>query len=591
MAERKKVSLKVGGAILWRSRGRCEYGACNKKAAVWGEGKIEMVGAAQFAHILPVGDAGPRGSFKKDFPNVQLDGEENLLLLCGDHHRMVDHDDVEKHTPALLRAMVNRKHEVVEQTDEDFFATAFLRFDHEQLLADPRIGRLFELMDQAQAGGPRTGRELLRKAASQLREIERNEFSKVPSEFLELLKLELLVKSTTISYRASHWHNALARASSTLPKLSTPKYIAAAILLCTIFVRDEYNVFDDKQRLDLIKTLIDSVTPLVTTADDQSFAAFLLGQKAGLLRWRARLLRSTAQRSAFSESARCAVLSIAKHSSLSARMQLALTKHSEARTLPLDEIERYEQMLAEGIEVICAQEMDSYPPAVKYRARFFRDIFEIRKSLDAFWQCVDHGYLSECRRTAYLLGESASIAYALGLENASILADAMQFTGEAISTGYDHERTFMAWIVCRSNLEPEWFRESVHAKFNPDGPVPDFFKLLYDDASRHFGPDAFQQDVLFGVSEGEFWNMMGRLCRSVLNDPDAALEYYDRAERHDHSPGGSFTTKVGRVRAYIQKQQPENAARYLKLIKKTGRAYQARVIASLHADLEASSRI
>jgi len=183
------------------------------------------------------------------------------------------------------------------------------------------------------------------------------------------------------------------------------------------------------------------------------------------------------------------------------------------------------------------------------------------------------------------LGECSSSSYLYRSRDDAMLSRAAEFLHESIAAGYDHERNFMSWITCKALLDPQWFREQVHAKFNPDGQLIDFVKLLHEDAARYFGAEAFTQDAFFGIDESEFWNMLGRLCRTALADPDKALAYYERAERHDRSHGGSFTTKVGRVRAYIQKGQLKEADRYLKLAQNIARAYQAKIIADLQTEL------
>lgn len=84
MADRETLKLRVRRAVFWRSYGHCEYGPCSKRAATWNDGNIGAVG--EFSHILPVGDKGPRSQFKKDFPDIDLDGEDKRLrlpdLLC-----------------------------------------------------------------------------------------------------------------------------------------------------------------------------------------------------------------------------------------------------------------------------------------------------------------------------------------------------------------------------------------------------------------------------------------------------------------------------------------------------------------------------
>src|SRR5262249_44093017 len=153
-----------------------------------------------------------------------------------------------------------------------------------------------------------------------------------------------------------------------------------------------------------------------------------------------------------------------KRKSLSGLMQLGLIKYTEARTLPLNELSTYEKKIAEASAIICSPELDDYSAAIKYRARFFRDIYEFAKGIDSFWRCVDVGYQAECRRTAFVLGECSSSSYSYESKDDALLVRGAEFLNESIAAGYDHERNFMSWMVCKAMLDPEWFRESVHAK-------------------------------------------------------------------------------------------------------------------------------
>src|SRR6266498_1537541 len=82
-----KIPEKVRYLLWAKSAGRCEFDGCNK--LLWHDGltKIEM-SFADVAHIIGGRPGGPRG-------NVILSTEycndvSNLMLMCLDHHRMID---------------------------------------------------------------------------------------------------------------------------------------------------------------------------------------------------------------------------------------------------------------------------------------------------------------------------------------------------------------------------------------------------------------------------------------------------------------------------------------------------------------------
>lgn len=580
MAEREKVLERVRRFIYFRSSGRCEYGPCSKLAARFREdGSVVAIG--NFSHILPVGGVGPRWQFKKDFPNVDIDSANNVILLCEEHHRLIDRDEVSKHPPALLFEMARRKGEYVNHGVDDFFVSNPFRFDHEEILKDTRIGRIFDLMNEARIEGPKRGKKNLKQAESVLRDIVNNPFVQIPDDFVELIKLEIVVNGCVNAYYPDAWRGALNRAQTCLRKISDGRKLASAILLSGIFVRDEYGIFTDEARLGHIRLLLEKLDPLIVNEELPTFLSFLLGIKAGLLRWRGRILRSTAQQNSFAEADRCATLSIEKCRTPGGILQLCLIKFTKARSLPLADLAKYDEEIAAAISPIASEELDDFPPAIKYRPRFFRDIYEFNKGIDYFWRAVDFGYASELKRIAYILGECSTSSYAFLSNDVSVVQRAAEFLQEAIADGYDHERNFISWINCRSMLDPDWFKEGVLARFRADTSLIDLVKILHSDTARFFGPDSFSHDVLFGIDESEFWNMLGRLSRTVIDDPDAALAFYERAERHDRSPGGSFTTKVGRVRVYTQKRERALAERYLKMARNTARAYQAKIIDDL----------
>ena len=102
-------------AILERTRtrlwvlagGRCQYEGCNKP--LWqDELTMTQMNTAYIAHIIAAEPNGPRGS-KELSPKLATD-ISNLMLMCDEHHRLIDREDVEGHPAERLREM-KRKHE------------------------------------------------------------------------------------------------------------------------------------------------------------------------------------------------------------------------------------------------------------------------------------------------------------------------------------------------------------------------------------------------------------------------------------------------------------------------------------------------
>lgn len=95
-------------AKLWgKAAGRCEYEGCNKLLY-----KDDLTSAeinrAFVAHIVAASPDGPRGDA---ILSAQLaDDIDNVMLMCHDHHRLIDREQVAEHPVERLREM-KKKHE------------------------------------------------------------------------------------------------------------------------------------------------------------------------------------------------------------------------------------------------------------------------------------------------------------------------------------------------------------------------------------------------------------------------------------------------------------------------------------------------
>jgi hypothetical protein len=99
----EKVKIRLWG----KAAGRCEYDGCNKSLWLDSLTKAEF-NVAYIAHIIADNPNGPRGDAVLS-ENLK-DDIENLMLMCDEHHRLIDHEDVEGHPVERLQTM-KRKHE------------------------------------------------------------------------------------------------------------------------------------------------------------------------------------------------------------------------------------------------------------------------------------------------------------------------------------------------------------------------------------------------------------------------------------------------------------------------------------------------
>lgn len=93
---------------LWaKAAGRCEYEGCNK-LLYKDELTSEELNCGLVAHIIAASPDGPRGD---EVLSAKLVNDiENVMLMCHDHHRLIDHEQVAEHPVKRLQDM-KKKHE------------------------------------------------------------------------------------------------------------------------------------------------------------------------------------------------------------------------------------------------------------------------------------------------------------------------------------------------------------------------------------------------------------------------------------------------------------------------------------------------
>ena len=102
-----KIPESVKFRLWGKAGGRCQYEGCNK--TLW----LDTLTQAEFntayiAHIIADKPNGPRGDEKL---SAKLANDlSNLMLMCDEHHRLIDKIDVAGHPTGRLKEM-KRKHE------------------------------------------------------------------------------------------------------------------------------------------------------------------------------------------------------------------------------------------------------------------------------------------------------------------------------------------------------------------------------------------------------------------------------------------------------------------------------------------------
>lgn len=104
-----RIPQKVQSALWARAGGRCQYRGCNRSLVGDLEAGREDGTFGFIAHIVADAPDGPRGcSIRSPLLAKSL---ENLMLMCGKHHKEIDVDGPEDHPEALLLEM-KREHEL-----------------------------------------------------------------------------------------------------------------------------------------------------------------------------------------------------------------------------------------------------------------------------------------------------------------------------------------------------------------------------------------------------------------------------------------------------------------------------------------------
>jgi hypothetical protein len=94
--------------LLWgKSAGRCQYEGCNRPLWIDPLTQVEF-NAAYVAHIVADSPDGPRGDLV--LSEKLKDDISNLMLMCDEHHRLIDRIDIKGHPVEKLKEM-KRKHE------------------------------------------------------------------------------------------------------------------------------------------------------------------------------------------------------------------------------------------------------------------------------------------------------------------------------------------------------------------------------------------------------------------------------------------------------------------------------------------------
>lgn len=133
---RKKISDRETKLLCLQSGGICAFPNCGKSLIQEGTDLDDPVVTGEIAHIVAYEPGGPRGD--ASFPEEELNKHSNLILLCGDHHKLID-SQLNTYSIPVLREM-KKAHEArsrgLNQSEAPEPTASFIRDSlHSSLLA------------------------------------------------------------------------------------------------------------------------------------------------------------------------------------------------------------------------------------------------------------------------------------------------------------------------------------------------------------------------------------------------------------------------------------------------------------------------
>ncbi len=102
------IPKDVQHEVWWKAAGRCEFKGCNKPLYVHGV-TLDKCKISELAHIIGDSEQGPRGD--KKLSKVLAKDPKNIMLMCPECHKYIDHEGKGKYSAEMLFEMKKRHEE------------------------------------------------------------------------------------------------------------------------------------------------------------------------------------------------------------------------------------------------------------------------------------------------------------------------------------------------------------------------------------------------------------------------------------------------------------------------------------------------
>jgi hypothetical protein len=572
MAREEEFSVVVKRAAALHSHGVCQYRNCKEKVVRVDPVSGTVTELGRYAHILPAGDRGPRAEYRAQYPNIELKSFENIILLCSNHHDLVDKFEIAKHPPQLLFQMKHEKSNLLQDVisgELEYQASMEIALD--DYAQQYELSAVINEFRKARDAGPRHGARTLKAAETVMRGVLKNPYFKKGEIGEVLVTTEHVFTRLFILYKHQTWLDAYKHVMRVL-RIAIPDILLFHVFVCSItLVRDQYSVFSQQKKLRLISSLMSALDGKIDFSYERT-AAFLLLIKSSLLRWRARLERGPNQRNSNAEALGCCERSFKLAHNRGCLLQKALISYQSGLAFQIHEAPKHEPFFKTCFEIIESPELADFPPAIKYRPRLYRETYRFRDSINSFWSGAAR-YPAEFKRIGYIIGEAASGEYN-HRDGSSVqhLSDVTEHLEQAISEGYCHARNIISYIGCRGALEPNWFREELLDEILENWTI-NWMNLIRRVRDAIYKPDDKYDEPGFGVEGGEFWSTVGGVTGRILGDHDKAIRLLHIAENHLEVSGGKFRAYVALARQYKAVGDDFKYKHYLKAMRGVARAH------------------
>jgi hypothetical protein len=120
------ISEKVKKIVFGRCGNRCAFPECNQ-LIVFKEGSSEYANVGELAHIK--GDKPGTARYDSTQNDIERNSADNLILLCGTHHKLIDDQEVTYTVEKLTQLKRDHEKWVISQCSKEINSVTFVELE------------------------------------------------------------------------------------------------------------------------------------------------------------------------------------------------------------------------------------------------------------------------------------------------------------------------------------------------------------------------------------------------------------------------------------------------------------------------------